>query len=469
MRTVQNAATCRPGTMASAVDAIIMCRCIIASYREFTTGKLIMGTIKDELVSSAKSPLGAMRFLREWVTLRYSEDFRRDKSMRRQLFKIALMRPPIQDVSEELGRIKLLLISTGARRLNLCAVSRGQDKPAARVVRESSGRDSRRVDGTTDQTGSALAAEAQTSDSSLASFSSPRTRVLSVAGFMKQDSRRIAQCLFYLGFEALCQVKLTDVRCNGPTAVAHAARFNRLTDWVASMILVQKTVKSMRQVIVKLLEVAQISYELGDLLSCFVIMSSFEMAEVDRLRRLWHLPPNVKAMAANCYAIINPKENYRAYRAMLDDKLDNRKPCTMHIGISQRDLVMGGEGNKCFDQNGNINKEKLIVEGQILALIARCQALPPPGYQKFLEKRNTDPLFRLLVELPSKTKAEREILSAAHRPYANKGDVDEPDSRNEDSSGSGPWTTSSQPDASSSQTSSKSDDSSNQSDEFVDL
>lgn len=458
-------------TQASAsVDPLTMTRCIVVCYPGLATGRLVMEAIYAELTCPGRNPRGAVRFLREWVALRYEDDFRRSKSLRRKLFEVALMRPAAlsasskSDLATELNSLKLQLIAIGARRRSAPPRAPGLRKKSEALPKAESKERAPRATVLLSVTGTGKPPLALvTPHPHVSTDPKPLPRALNVSEFMKLDSRLVARHLNALSFETICMVRLADFSSDGPSVATYVDRFNRVTNWVASTILVQKTPKAMRSVVIKFLEVVKFSSDLYDFPSCFAIMASFDLREVDRLRRLWHIPPNIKAMAAECSRLVNSARNYGNYRAALRARMDAGKPCVLHLGVTSRDFKLSDEGNKAFDAAGNVNRAKLVVEGQALSDIARCQAVPPEGYSKFLEKRH-DGLYRLLLELPGKTQAELERLSDAHRSRAASAQEDTAASAADDSGSS----MGSYHDPSS-HASSKGDEASNHSEDFVDL
>jgi hypothetical protein len=421
----------------AAVETLRVARSLISYYHKYLSTGAVMRLISNEFAKdgTVRRSVGAIRFLREWVYIRFDADFRGNRNRMQRLYKFLLSvnYKKSDELRDELNAIKLFLIS------KYPWIIKPELSPGKRR-------------------GTSAVETPRLSMSLELSLSVGAGRI----SLMKLDSRFIASHMIRVTFDAFQLVSPPDFYDNNPlnhTGLRSFVKRNEDTRaWVSSMILIQPTPKTQRGVAIKFIEVANFCREAGNLQDCYAIVQAFLVHEVARVRRIWGVPENIRAMAGECEQLFSHEGNYKALRAEVRRRLESKKLCIPYLGVWQKDVTMSTEANPLYNTDNTVNMDKLKVEGDILANIAACQAKHPG---KNHGPWTNEPLLNLLRELPHKSQKELEVLSETIRPRRT---ADGADSSATSKSAWGPAS-----EEGSSTLSTRSDDNSGRSDDYVDL
>lgn len=458
--------------------ALTLTRCLISYYHKYLDAKGVLRLMRNELAGEQSNrfatadaqnrAVGMVRYAREWVAMRFESDFRGNRDILWRLYRIATHKTKNDALRDELNILKLLLIAKCPWVLEKVKGKLGVGCHKRRATHV----------GPRD-------ASSPKSDTRLPTSRSHDRRTLSVpnvtvpvdpvtpplgrVSLMKLDSRAIASHMIHVTFEALARVSPHDFYekyepgsgkpLNGLQLFIKRNEDTRA--WVSSMILIQPNAKAQRNVAVKFLEVANFCRDAGNLQDCYAIMQAFVTYEVGRIRRLWHIPENIRMMAAQSEIMFSTDGNYKLYRAAVKSRLEARKLCIPYLGVWQRDITISNEANPLYTSDGSVNMEKLELEGEVLANVATCQARPPSATKH--GPWTNEPLLHLLRELPHKEEEELRTLSELIRPRKTN---DESSGSSAISDNSSNWSST---DKEAQIGSARGDDTSNRSDDYVDL
>jgi hypothetical protein len=187
-------------------------------------------------------------------------------------------------------------------------------------------------------------------------------------------------------------------------------RCNRIANWVASIVLVQKDATLQKKAIYKLYEIASRCKQLGDYATCVSISQGFASHWVNRLRRTWRFSPERLALANDVDALATTASNYAVLRRHLTKAAEKKTTCIPHLMPYQKDLTLVEEANPDYRPDNSINMDKIVLIGSPLCELSHFQSVTPEGYADFSAKRN--PVVGLLINLPCRSEEELKLLSS---------------------------------------------------------
>jgi hypothetical protein len=145
-------------------------------------------------------------------------------------------------------------------------------------------------------------------------------------------------------------------------------RSNKISLWVASNILTQKSIKNQVRVIRYFLSILHFCESLGNYNSIYDIMGGFHINYTSRLSRIWNpeMSSDSRILLSKFRGVTDPKNNYKNYRETLARRYELLKtgtPTIPIIAILKRDIALIEEGNKDYLEGKiNLNKLDLLTE-----------------------------------------------------------------------------------------------------------
>jgi len=175
----------------------------------------------------------------------------------------------------------------------------------------------------------------------------------------------------------------------GPNVIALIQRFNTLSYWVASEILVVQDQRQRQQTLIRFLEVLKHLNELNNFNGIMELTSALNLNYVSRLKTDWKaVPPKLQSMFKAQLELMNPNANWATYRRVLSER---QLPLMPFQGVYLTDLTFIDELPTKLE-NGLINFEKMMMLGQQLLAIRNYQEHPfyfepVPVIQEWLHAR----------------------------------------------------------------------------------
>ncbi|PUU76882.1 ras guanine nucleotide exchange factor domain-containing protein [Tuber borchii] len=153
---------------------------------------------------------------------------------------------------------------------------------------------------------------------------------------------------------------------------------NRLTNWVAEMILTQTEVRKRVIVIKHFIAVAEKCRLLNNFSTLTAILAALQTSSIHRLKRTWeHVPSRTNQTLEGMNTLMGATMNFAEYREMLHIV---NPPCVPFLGVYLKDLTFVADGNDDFikgDQN-LINFDKRVKTANIIREIQQYQSVPYP-------------------------------------------------------------------------------------------
>ena len=201
-----------------------------------------------------------------------------------------------------------------------------------------------------------------------------------------------------------------------PNLIALVQRSDRLSNWVASNVLVQTSVHAQVRVLGRFITIAQWLELLGNYNSLMGVLGGLQMHAMSRLRSVWAPKPKYRAVLAHLEQLMSANNNYATYRRALAKRAHDGEPTLPYLGVILRDLTFIEDGNGDFvDAAGKeINAAKLEMLGAALRRIHDFQTRADYAGGKI--KGKITPLLQHLAALPAMKTEEIEARSEAIKP-----------------------------------------------------
>mmetsp|Transcript_637 Transcript_637/g.885 ORF Transcript_637/g.885 Transcript_637/m.885 type:complete len:501 (+) Transcript_637:242-1744(+) len=169
-------------------------------------------------------------------------------------------------------------------------------------------------------------------------------------------------------------------------------RFNTVSFWVATEIVMKTDIKDRVVALKKFISVAEALAQMNNFNGVMEVIAGLNLFAVERLRNTWaQVPSKMEQVVRDLNALMENRGNYKEYR----NALKNCKgPCVPYLGVCLRDIIFIEEGNTNFiDKKPEvINFEKIRLTGDVLInQVRKYQLMPYPFdhnevLQDFLKK-----------------------------------------------------------------------------------
>lgn len=261
-----------------------------------------------------------LRFIRIWVYLAFYKDFYVSKSLHRLITYLGSLSKTRKDLVFEINKIKLALIN----RYHLIRPLNNRVKPPSILIKGQP--------------------------------------VVSLFSFSPKE---VADQLLLIESELFSNLNLSEFVSteDKPNLNILVDRANRISLWVASNILTQKSTKNQIRVIRYFLSILYFCEALGNYNSVFNIMGGFHLNYISRLSKIWlpEMDNNSRILLSKFRSITDPSNNYKSYREIFNKRyslLETGVPTIPVIGLLTRDIALIEEANKDY-LDEKINRDKL--------------------------------------------------------------------------------------------------------------
>lgn len=158
-----------------------------------------------------------------------------------------------------------------------------------------------------------------------------------------------------------------------PNLYATIERFNAVTSWVSTLIVMAPSVSRRVDAIARFIDLAKAFEQMKNFSGVIQIVSALQNVSISRLKQTWALvqPRSLRLFEELCpYA--NPEGNYAFYRKQTASATP---PFLPYLGCFTKDLTAIEEMTSCLP-NGKVNWEKMTHLGRILRLVQNTKDTP---------------------------------------------------------------------------------------------
>jgi hypothetical protein len=243
------------------------------------------------------------------------------------------------------------------------------------------------------------------------------TRALEEGRFelLDLDDRDVAEQLTLIEFHIFVRImnsefhKLNWKNTNKKAGVnvnTMVERFNTVSYWVASEIVVQTDLKRRLALIKKFIGIAEQMREIGNFNGLMEIIGGLNSMAVTRLKATWEqVPKPLVELLASLNQLMDHVGNYLSYRNALKSV---KLPALPYLGVYLRDIIFLDEGNPdYFDKEKQIiNFEKLQLLGTTFCDIRKFQRIGFP----FQKNRVMESFLLQLKVLPEEMLYKHSLL-----------------------------------------------------------
>lgn len=196
-----------------------------------------------------------------------------------------------------------------------------------------------------------------------------------------------------------------------PNIIALTNRFNKLCNWVATVIVSENNLRKRASILEHLIRIASKLDELNNFFGVMAVLAGLSQNSVYRLHKTWErLPRSRQVIVENLREMMNREANCKKYRLALHSR---NPPLVPHLAIYLADLTFLEDGNPDLLSNEQINWVKRCRIAEVLREIHQYQQLPYPKeanveLQSFLtESQVLDPDRQFDQSLIAEPKVQR--------------------------------------------------------------
>jgi hypothetical protein len=208
---------------------------------------------------------------------------------------------------------------------------------------------------------------------------------------------------------------------DAPNIIALIERINDISWWTATEVIMKPTLKLRTDVVVKMIDVAQLLFELNNFNGLMEVTSGLNLSVVSRLKQLWENVPKKKVEQLRTLTeIMSPIGGYATYRRELA-KADGQAGGAIVSAIPFQGVYLSNltaiEENPNVLANGHINFAKMWMLGRIFRSIVAFQRIPydqlhadatVAKFFRTIAKLNDDELWQLSLKLQPRNSAADE-------------------------------------------------------------
>jgi RasGEF domain len=151
-----------------------------------------------------------------------------------------------------------------------------------------------------------------------------------------------------------------------PNICAMVQRFNEVSYWAATKIVMANNLHDRVKVIKKLVAMAEECVHIGNYNTTMEILGGINTWAIQRLKQTWEaIPARVVKKLEDLDSLMDSRHNYRAYR----QSLASHEVALPYLGVYLRDLTFIGEGNTDLlgtHQPAIVNFEKMLLMGAVV-------------------------------------------------------------------------------------------------------
>jgi len=200
-----------------------------------------------------------------------------------------------------------------------------------------------------------------------------------------------------------------------PNIMGMIERSNKISLWVASLILWFSKMKDRSNIVTKLVNIAQHVYELRNFNTLFGLLAGLTYSSISRLKHTWNdVQPQVLETLSKLNAIFEQGSSFKRYRQELASAI-LKGPVLPYLGIYLSDIAFVEEVYKDFLEEN----PKLINWEKRQMLYRTIRDIHMQQKQTFLFP-SVEPIFTFLTELPRLDDKELYELSIIREPKGSE-------------------------------------------------
>jgi len=193
------------------------------------------------------------------------------------------------------------------------------------------------------------------------------------------------------------------------------SRANQVAYWVASTILMQRSIHTQERAACRFIMIAHLCEQIGNYNGLMAVLGGFQLWCISRLRKMWQLDQRFSVLLRHLELLMAPNGNYAKYRAVMGKRakrvLEGDEATLPYLGLFLKDLTFIEDGNADQLDDGKINKGKIAMIGSTLRGI---RALQSGSFAPI--KASIMHLLQQLAALPHLSEDELNQRSQAIRP-----------------------------------------------------
>jgi len=316
-------------------------RDFLMCYKKYITPSNLLTELNSKILSKSNESTGAQRFLETWLEIRYDLDYKK-KPLLKELF-IVLNYLKTKNLYAA-NRLNLALIR-GSRRNT---ISLKKLKIHRKIIDED-----------------------------------------------RYTPEEIAMQLTLLEWDMFLKIKPEEFfqRTVDKTTVTTnltnlIARSNLVSMWIASHILIQKTIPGLTRAVARFIVVCKFLIHLNNYNGMMEVYGGLQLWSVSRLSKIYKLPKKFTTMINEIEEFASPKDNSAYLRKHISYNLKLGIPTIPYVGLMLKDLTFIEDGNLDFVKDNLVNIDKISMIGIKLKEL--------DGFQKKCHITN-----KLLTKLPS--------------------------------------------------------------------
>eukprot|EP01117_Protostelium_nocturnum_P002117 TRINITY_DN1275_c0_g1_i2.p1 TRINITY_DN1275_c0_g1~~TRINITY_DN1275_c0_g1_i2.p1 ORF type:complete len:961 (-),score=434.76 TRINITY_DN1275_c0_g1_i2:148-3030(-) len=223
--------------------------------------------------------------------------------------------------------------------------------------------------------------------------------------FLALNESEIARQLTLIEFKIFAKIKTNELlnqswnkeklQHRAPNILSLISRANKLSFWVASVILWFPKVADRTKVVAKLINIGQHMLQLSNFNTLMGLLAGLNVSAVSRLRHTWAgLTPVLKETYTNLQAVFSPAASFKRYRQELTTAR-TKGSVLPYLGSYLKDLTFAEDGNRDFleEESKTINWTKRELLGKIVMEVQQLQKKP-------YTFPVVEPIHTFLTELP---------------------------------------------------------------------
>jgi hypothetical protein len=181
-----------------------------------------------------------------------------------------------------------------------------------------------------------------------------------------------------------------------PNVLAMISRANKLSSWIASLILFFKTVKQRAAILSKVISIAVHLRALHNYNTLMGLYAGINMGAIHRLKHTWAaISPETQQALDEIRELLKPVGSFKNYRVELS-AASSKGAVLPYLGTMLSDLTFTEDGNKDFVEVSGaklINWAKRELIGKLIAELGRYQKTP-------FVFPEVEPIYSFLSEVP---------------------------------------------------------------------
>ncbi|PRP79654.1 hypothetical protein PROFUN_10554 [Planoprotostelium fungivorum] len=203
------------------------------------------------------------------------------------------------------------------------------------------------------------------------------------------------------------------LRYKSPNVLRMINRANKISFWIATIILENENVHDRVKVVTKLIAIAEILKNLNNYNTLMGFVAGLNMSAILRLKKTFEeVSTAEKELFKSLEKLMSPSKSYSAYRTQLKR---SSGPILPYIGTYLSDLTFIDEGNPDKTKEGSINYQKLELLHQSIAELTSYQQIP-------YDFPRVEPLYSFLIDLPACSEKELYKLSLRYEAREERDD-----------------------------------------------